>query len=295
MTLISREQIASANGIEIAYEEFGRPDGEPLLLVAGLGMQLLAWDVDFCRLLTEQGFRVIRFDNRDIGHSSKIWVEKTPRHIDLYLGRRATAPYLLSDMADDIAGLLDHLEISATHIAGTSLGAMVAQTLAIERPERVRSMVSMMSTTGNRMHGIPTLRGLKAIFRPHGEGREAVIESNIQMYAKIGSPEYPIDMARLRHMVTASYDRDNRRDGIARQMHAVFASGDRTAGLQRLYLPTTVIHGAADPIMRPIAGRATADAVPGARLRMISGMGHDMPSQLWKLFAEEISSTATCA
>lgn len=224
MTLVGKERIALANGVEIAYQEIGRPDGEPLVLVAGLGMQLLAWDIDFCRLMAERGFRVIRFDNRDVGRSSKIKVGKTPRRIDLLLGRRATAPYLLSDMAADIAGLLDHLEIQATHIVGASLGAMVAQTLAIERPERVCSLVSMMSSTGKRLHLLPTSRGLRAISQLEDGGREAIIESEVRMYAAIGSPDYPVDAARLRQMLVASHDRDRGRDGVGRQMHAASAS-----------------------------------------------------------------------
>ena len=160
MSALSEERLAPANGIEIAYQEIGDSDGEPLLLIMGLATQMLAWDEEFCALLAERGFRVVRFDNRDIGRSSKIDSAGLPKRTDMLLGRRRTAPYLLRDMADDTTGLMDHLEIESAHLVGASMGGMIAQTVAIRHPERARSLVSMMSSTGNRWLGSPDLEGL---------------------------------------------------------------------------------------------------------------------------------------
>jgi pimeloyl-ACP methyl ester carboxylesterase len=289
---LSEERLAAANGIEIAYQEIGDPDGEPLLLVMGLATQMLAWDEGFCSLLAERGFRVVRFDNRDVGRSTKIEAAGLPNRTDMLLGRRRTAPYLLRDMAEDTVGLMEHLGIESAHIVGASMGGMIAQTLAIRRPERVRSLVSMMSGTGNRWLGVPTRKALGALFARPGAGREAAIEHTVWVFRTIGSPAFPMDEDRLRKLAAASYDRSHSRAGIARQLHAIAASGDRTAALRKLRLPATVIHGTSDPLIRPVAGRATARAIPGCHLRLIDGMGHDLPEELWPTFVEEIAATA---
>jgi pimeloyl-ACP methyl ester carboxylesterase len=210
----------------------------------------------------------------------------------MLLGRRRTAPYLLRDMAEDTAGLMDHLGIESAHVAGASMGGMIAQTLAIRHPQRVRSLVSMMSSTGNRWLGIPTWKAFGTLFARPGAGREAAIERTVKTFKAIGSPGYPMDEARFREMAGASYDRSHSRAGIARQLHAITASGDRTAALERLRLPATVLHGSSDPLIRPLAGRATARAIRDSRLRIFEGMGHDLPRQLWPEFAEEITATA---
>lgn len=292
---LSGERLAPANGIELAYQEIGDPDGEPLLLIMGLATQMLAWDEGFCAMLAERGFRVVRFDNRDIGRSTKIEATGLPKRTDMLLGRRRTAPYLLRDMANDTTGLMDYLGIEAAHLVGASMGGMIAQTMAIRRPERVRSLVSIMSTTGNRWLGLPTWKAFGTLFARPGAGREAAIEHTVRVFRIIGSPAYPMDEDRLRALVAASYDRSHSRAGIARQLHAITASGDRTAALRKLRLPATVIHGASDPLIRPTAGRATARAVPGARLRVIEGMGHDLPRELWPDLVEEISGAAARA
>jgi pimeloyl-ACP methyl ester carboxylesterase len=289
---LSAERLAAANGIEIAYQEAGDPDGEPLLLVMGLATQMLAWDEGFCALLAERGFRVVRFDNRDIGRSTKLEAAGLPRRTDMLLGRRRTAPYLLRDMADDTAGLMDHLGIDSAHLVGASMGGMIAQTLAIRRPERVRSLVSVMSGTGNRWLGVPARKALGTLFARPGAGREAAIEHTVRVFRTIGSPAYPMDEDRLRELAAASYDRSHSRAGVARQLHAITASGDRTSALRKLRLPATVIHGASDPLIRPVAGRATARAIPGSHLRLIEGMGHDLPEELWPTFVDEIAATA---
>jgi pimeloyl-ACP methyl ester carboxylesterase len=292
---MSEERLAPANGIELAYQETGDPDGEPLLLIMGLGTQMLAWDEGFCAMLAECGFRVVRFDNRDVGHSTKIDSAGLPRHTDMLLGRRRTAPYLLRDMAADTTGLMDHLGIESAHLVGASMGGMIAQTIAIRRPERARSLVSMMSSTGNRWLGVPAWKAFGVLFARPRAGREAAIEHTVEVFRTIGSPGYPMDEERMRALAGAAYDRSHSRAGAARQLHAITASGDRTESLRRLRLPATVIHGTDDPLIRPIAGRATAQAIPGSHLRLIDGMGHDLPQELWPTFVEEIAATAARA
>jgi pimeloyl-ACP methyl ester carboxylesterase len=286
------ELIAPANGIELCYQEMGYADGEPLLLVMGLATQMLAWDEGFCGLLVDRGFRVIRFDNRDIGRSTKIESAGVPRRLDMMAGRRASAPYLLRDMAADTFGLMDHLGLDSAHVAGASMGGMIVQTMAIERPERVRSLVSIMSNTGSRWTGMPSRKAMAVLLGRPPRDREAAIERAVRTFSVIGSPGYPFDEERLRRVAGRSYDRGHSAAGVARQLHAITASGDRTQALRGVRVPATVIHGNRDPLVRPAGGRATARAIPNARLKMIDGMGHDLPRQLWPVFAEEIAGTA---
>jgi pimeloyl-ACP methyl ester carboxylesterase len=286
------EQIAPANGIELCYQEMGDADGEPLILVMGLATQMLAWDEGFCGLLAERGFRVIRFDNRDIGRSTKITSAGVPRRVDMMVGRRASAPYLLRDMAADTTGLMDHLGIDSAHVAGASMGGMIVQTMAIEHPERVRSMVSIMSNTGSRWTGMPSRKAMAVLLGRPPRGRQAAIERAVKTFGVIGSPGYPFDEERLRDVAGRSYDRGHSAAGVLRQLHAITASGDRTQALRGVRVPTTVIHGNRDVLIRPAGGRATARAIPDARLKLIDGMGHDLPRQLWPVFAEEIADTA---
>ena len=243
-------------------------------------------------MLAERGFRVVRFDNRDIGRSTKIEKAGVPSRLDMMTGRRATAPYLLRDMARDTIGLMDHLGIDSAHIVGASMGGMIVQTTAIEHPERVRSMVSIMSTTGNRWTGVPTLKAFGVLFARPPRSRDTAIERAIKTFRVIGSPRYPFEEERVREIAGRAYDRGHSAAGVARQLHAITASGDRTRALEGVRAPTTVIHGTRDPLVRPSGGRATAKAIPGARLRMIDGMGHDLPQALWPVFAEEIASNA---
>jgi pimeloyl-ACP methyl ester carboxylesterase len=292
MHAFGEEQLAPANGIELAYQELGDPDGEPLLLIMGLATQMVAWSEEFCSLLADRGFRVVRFDNRDIGRSTRIESAGLPSRIDMMTGRRASAPYLLRDMALDTTGLMDHLGVESAHLVGASMGGMIAQTTAIEHPERVRSMVSMMSTTGNRRTGLPSMKAFGVLFGNPPHGREAAIERALKTFKVIGSPGFPFEEDRVREIAGRSYDRGHGFAGVFRQLHAITASGDRTAALARVTAPTTVIHGNSDPLIRPAGGRATARAIPGARLRMIDGMGHDLPRALWPTFVEEIASNA---
>lgn len=286
------ELIAPANGIELCYQEMGDPDGEPLLLVMGLATQMIAWDESFCELLADRGFRVVRFDNRDIGRSTKIESAGVPRRADMILGRRASAPYLLRDMAGDTVGLMDHLGIDSAHIVGASMGGMIVQTMAIEHAERVRSMVSMMSNTGSRWTGLPSRKAMAVLLGRPPRGRDAAVERSVRTFTVIGSPGYPFDEERVRRVSGRSYDRGHSAAGVVRQLHAISASGDRTQALHGVRVPVTVIHGDRDPLVRPAGGSATARAIPNARLKMIDGMGHDLPRQLWPIFAEEIAATA---
>jgi pimeloyl-ACP methyl ester carboxylesterase len=295
MHKFGEELTAPANGLEIVYQEMGDPSGESLVLVMGLATQMLGWDEDFCALLAERGFRVVRFDNRDIGRSTKLTSAGVPSRLDTISGRRATAPYLLRDMARDTIGLMDHLGIDAAHLVGASMGGMIVQAAAIEHPERVRSMVSIMSTTGSRWTGLPSWRAMGVLLGAPPRDRDSAVERAVKTFKVIGSPGYPFEEDRIRDIAGRSYDRGHSAAGVARQLHAISASGDRTRGLRSVRVPTTVIHGKSDVLVRPAGGRATARAVPGARLKMIDGMGHDLPRELWPTFVEEIAGNAARA
>lgn len=295
MHAFGEERMAPANGVELCYQEMGDPDGEPLLLVMGLATQMLAWDEQFCALLAERGFRVVRFDNRDIGRSTKLSAAGVSGRVDLLIGRRSSAPYLLRDMAADTFGLMDRLGISSAHLVGASMGGMIVQTAAIERPERVRSLVSIMSTTGSRRVGHPSYRTFGLLLGERPREREEMIERVVKTFRVIGSPGYPFEEEHVRELAGRSYDRGHSAAGIVRQLHAITASGDRTPRLRELDLPALVIHGKRDRLVNPSGGRATAKAIPGARLRMIDGMGHDLPRALWPSFAEEIAANAARA
>src|SRR3954453_5897081 len=295
MPQFSDEQFAPANGIELCYQEMGDPDGEPLLLVMGLATQMIAWSEEFCEMLAGRGFRVVRFDNRDIGRSTRIRSAGVPGKLDMVLGRRGTAPYLLRDIAADTFGLMDHLGIDSAHLVGSSMGGMIVQTAAIEQPRRVRSLTSIMSTTGSRRVGHPSYRTLGLLLGKPPREREAAIERVIKTFRTIGSPGYPFEEDRIREIARRPFDRGPSEAGIARQLHAISASGDRTPALRKLNLPALVIHGKNDLLVNPSGGRATAKAIPGARLKMIDGMGHDLPRPLWPEFVEEIAANAARA
>jgi pimeloyl-ACP methyl ester carboxylesterase len=288
------EETATSNGIEIVYETIGDPSDPPLLLVMGLGMQLIHWDRNLCEQLAERGFHVIRFDNRDAGLSTKIDAP-VPDIRRAMVGLHVDAPYLLDDMADDAFGLLDHLGIEAAHVVGVSMGGMIAQAMAIARPERVLSLTSIMSTTGERRVGRPKLRVWAVLLRQAPHDREGFIDHFVRVFKMIGSKRYPLDEPRVRELAAATYDRNHDRAGTARQLAAILASGDRTPRLRSLKLPTTVIHGRDDPLVPFRGGKATARAIPGARLIEIPGMGHDLPEQVWPLMIDAVEETAARA
>jgi pimeloyl-ACP methyl ester carboxylesterase len=288
------EQIAHANGIEIAYESIGDPAGQPLLMIMGLGTQLIHWDVELCDQLAARGFHVIRFDNRDAGHSTHIEAP-VPNVRRAMLGLRVDAPYLLRDMAEDAAGLLDHLGISAAHVVGASMGGMIGQTLAIEHPERVLSLTSIMSTTGERSVGRPKLRMMGLLMRRAPREKEAFVEHFVAVFKAIGSRGFAMDEERVRRLAADAYERDHDAAGTGRQLAAILASGDRTERLRALRVPTTVIHGRKDPLVPFRGGKATADAIPDAKLIAIPGMGHDMPREVWPQLVDAISDNAARA
>jgi pimeloyl-ACP methyl ester carboxylesterase len=260
----------------------------------GLGMQLIHWDLELCERLAERGFHVIRFDNRDSGLSTKVDAP-VPDMRRALVGLRLDAPYLLEDMADDAFGLLDHLGIEAAHVVGASMGGMIAQTMAIKRPERVLSLTSIMSTTGERRAGRPKLRVWSVLMRQAPHDREAYIERFVKIFRLIGSKGFPPDDDRIRELAAATYDRGHHTAGTGRQLAAIMASGDRTARLRKLAVPTTVIHGRDDPLVPFRGGRATAAAIPDARLIAVPGMGHDLPREVWPQLVDAVVETAARA
>ena len=285
------EERARVGELELAYETIGDPDGEPLLLVMGLGMQLIHWERELCELFAERGFRVIRFDNRDAGLSTKLKAP-VPNVMALMAGVPKRVPYRLDDMAADSFGLLDELGVERAHVVGTSMGGMIAQTMAIRRPERVLSLGSMLSTTGDRRVGTPKLRVWSVLMRRAPADRDAFVEYFVRVFRMIGSPAYPADEAHTRELAAATYDRCHHPAGTARQLAAILASGSRTAALRKLDVPTVVIHGEADPLVPLRAGIATTRAIPGAELVRIPGMGHDMPRELWPTYVDAIARNA---
>jgi pimeloyl-ACP methyl ester carboxylesterase len=291
MPQFSDEQMAPVNGVELCYQEMGDPDGEPLFLIMGLATQMIAWDEEFCGMLAERGFRVVRFDNRDIGRSSRIQAEGVPSVLDLLVGRGDPA-YRLRDMAADTVGLMDHLGIESAHVVGASMGGMIAQCTAIGHRERVRSLCSIMSTTGSRRVGHPSYKTFGLLLGKPPREREAAIERVIKTFKRIGSPDYPFEEERIREIAGRSFDRGHSQTGIARQLHAITTSGDRTHQLRKLNLPAVVIHGKGDVLVNPSGGRATARAIPNARLKLVEGMGHDLPRALWPDFVDEIAAAA---
>ena len=281
-------------GVTLCYESFGDPDDTPILLIMGLATQMIAWHEDFCEQLAERGFHVVRFDNRDIGRSTHF--DFRPPGIGQMLRRRMDPEqYTLSDMADDTAGLLRELDLAPAHIVGASMGGMIGQTLAAEHPQAVRSLTSIMSTTGSRWHGQPTLSVYRYLLRPPPRDREGYIERSAEVFGLVGSTGFDRDEQYIRERAGISYDRgfDVRAGG--RQLGAIVASGDRTERLRRITAPTLVIHGSVDKMVRPSGGRATARAIPGARLMIVEGMGHDLPRGVWPRLLDAITEHARAA
>jgi len=285
------ERVAKINEIDICYETFGDREARPLLLVMGLGGQMIWWDDDFCRQLTERGFFVIRFDNRDAGHSSRVAGRSHP--VKAYVLR--SSPYTLEDMADDAAGLLEALAVPSAHVVGVSMGGMIAQLLAIRHPSRVRSLTSIMSTTGGRLVGWTSLRASLAMLSRRPADRDGSIESMVRMFRMIRSPAYSFDEARMRTRAERTFDRGINPSGVARHLAACLAARDRSPQLRKLRIPALVIHGTADPLVHVSGGRATAEAIPGAELDLVAGMGHDLPRDLWPRVVDGIARTAARA
>lgn len=287
----------SADGIEIWYTTDGDPSGEPLLMVMGLGAQYLAWDEDLVAMFVERGSFVIRFDNRDIGLSTKTDVgdlDVMGAIVTKLGGGEVEAPYLLTDMAADAVAVLDALGVASAHVLGASMGGMIAQTLAIEHPDRVRSLTSVMSTTGAPDVGQPDPAVLGALLGPAPTTREEAMARGVAVSVAIGSPGL-VDEDLAAEQAGAAWDRSTDTTGMPVQLLAIGCSPDRTPALAQLDLPTLVVHGESDPLVTPSGGRATAAAIPGAELRMIPGMGHDVPPSHWPDLVDEVWALAARA
>ena len=283
---------ARANGIQIEYESFGDGGAPVIVLIMGLGMQLIAWPDPFCEKLAAAGFRVIRFDNRDIGLSTHFDERGVPNMIWAFMkarmGLRVRGPYDLNDMAADTVGLLDVLKIDKAHVVGASMGGMIAQQVSAKYPARVRSLVSIMSSSGDRRLPPATREAQRALFgrpaNPHDPA--SIVDHSVKIWGVIGSPGFPTAPAELRARTQRSVARSYHPQGVARQLVAVLASGDRSSDLRTVRAPTLVIHGDCDPLVRPACGEDTAKKIPGAKLKIIKGMGHDLAA--WPVLADEI-------
>jgi pimeloyl-ACP methyl ester carboxylesterase len=292
-------QLARANGIDLCYEIFGDAEAEPMLLIMGLGAQMVMWDDDFCRQLAARGFRVIRFDNRDIGKSSQLSGGKRLTPLELlklrFLKIPLAAPYKIRDMAKDTVGLLDALGIKSAHLVGLSMGGMIAQEIAISFPQRVRSLTSIMSTTGNPKIPPPTREATAVLMAPPPATREEYLVRFAQTWKVLRVGSFPQDEALDRARAERTFERGLNPAGVGRQLRAILASGSRKERLHAVKAPTLVIHGTVDPLVHPMGGKDTAASIPGAKLLMIEGMGHALPIPLWPQVIEAIDKHAHAA
>jgi pimeloyl-ACP methyl ester carboxylesterase len=288
-------QYAPVNGIEIAYETFGSPSDPPILLVMGLGTQMIAWPDPLCEGLAGRGHYVVRFDNRDVGLSTHLTDAPSPRLSDVVL-RRQPPPYTVDDMADDAVGLMDHLDLGTVHLVGASMGGFIAQTIALRYPQRLRSLTLMMTSTGSRRVGNPK----PALFTRLTRGRvvadrAGAQERALETFRIIGSRGYAFDEQYMADLAGRSYDRAHDPGGYFRQLSAIVAQPDRTSGLRSLTMPALVIHGLHDPLVAFSGGVAAARLLPRAKFVGYSGMGHDLPRELWPDFETEIATLAARA
>lgn len=275
--------------ITIAYECLGDPQAPPVLLIMGLGVQLIGWPDGFCDELARHRMRLIRFDNRDVGESTHMAGGPMPNLVAAIAGDHSSASYTLSDMAADAVGLLDVLGLDSAHLVGASMGGFIAQTIAIEHPHRVRSLTSIMSSTGNLAVGQLHPEALALLAKPPAITRDQAVQRTLEAFRVIGSPGFAPDVEAIADRAGRAFDRAFDPLGVARQGIAVLASGDRTPRLRSLDVPTLVIHGAADKMCDVSGGRATAAAIPGAELVVVDGMGHDLPRALWPQLATKIA------
>ncbi|WP_448627194.1 alpha/beta fold hydrolase [Geodermatophilus sp. URMC 64] len=290
MTTDTGIQRARVGEIELAYETFGERANPPLVLVMGLATQMIGWPDEFCRGLAARGLFVVRFDNRDIGLSTHLDDRGAPDILRLLSGDRSGVPYALADLADDTAGLLDALGLDSAHVVGASMGGMIAQLVAVRHPARVRSLTSIMSTTGDPAVGAPAEAAMGVLLAPPATDRASAIERAVDTYRVIGSPGFEFDEQALRERAALSYDRRYNPAGVARQLAAILTTPDRTADLGAVAVPTLVVHGAQDPLVDVSGGRATAAAIPGSELLVVDGMGHDLPREVWPELTDRIAA-----
>ncbi|MDX6266107.1 MAG: hypothetical protein QOD70_847 [Frankiales bacterium] len=285
-------QKVDANGIELAYETFGDEDASPLVMVMGLGTQMIAWPDELCEDLAKAGHWVVRFDNRDIGESTHLRGALAPP-IAAVAARRTKPPYTVSDMGRDLLGLLDGLGIDSAHVVGASMGGFIAQSAAIQAPKRVRSLTLIMTSTGSRRVGRVDLRLIpRLLTRRVVTDREGAGQAAVETFRTIGSPGFPFDEERIRDVGRRSFDRGHDPGGYRRQLAAVVAQSDRTSRLQGLDVPALVVHGLSDPLVAPTGGLALAKALKRSRFLGVPGMGHDLPRPLWPELAEGITALA---
>lgn len=287
---------AHVNGIDIAYQPFGDEKATPLFLIMGLGSQMVLWDDDFCRQLAAGGYRVIRFDNRDIGLSSRFDALPAPDlsavAAAMQRGETPPLPYTLADMAMDTAGLIAALGYERAHVVGESMGGMIGQIMAVDFPERLHTLTSIMSSTGSPRLPPPTPEALAILAAPFPTDHDGYVKSFMRAYGVLSGPALPVDKTRAQKWAEQSYERGLNPAGTARQFAALMAAGDRTAALASVKVPTLVIHGDADPLLPVECGRATAAAIPGSRLKIIAGMGHALPESVWTQVIAEITRHA---
>ena len=288
----SEPAIAKANNIEIVFDTFGDPSGSPILLIMGLGAQMIDWKDEFCERLASRDYWVIRYDNRDVGLSTKFDDAGVPNMLKMLVassqGERLESPYTIKDMADDAAGLLDALEIEKAHVIGVSMGGMIAQSMAVHHPTRLATLISIMSSTGEPDLPPPTPEALAVLTTPAPTDREGYIGSSVEGWKVLSGPKFPPDEKLLREHAGLKFDRGLHPAGVARQMAAILASGGRRESLKSVTTPTLVIHGDADPLVPVEGGVDTADAIPGAELIIMEGMGHNLPDELWPQLIDAI-------
>jgi len=292
----SHETIVKVNGVDLCYDTFGAPQNPAMLLIMGLGAQMIRWQDAFCEQLATNGYFVIRFDNRDVGKSTKFEETGVPNIFSLLLevqqGKVVSAPYTLAEMAEDAVGLLDVLKIKTAHVVGVSMGGMIAQTMTINYPERVQTLTSIMSTTGNPELPQPKPEALMILQQTPPSDRDEFIEYTVKGQKILSGPHYPLDEAYLRDLAARTFDRSYYPQGTARQLTAILASGSRKDALKNVQTPTLVIHGDADPLVPIEGGKDTAASVPGAQLAIINGMGHDIPPKVAPKIIELITKHA---
>jgi pimeloyl-ACP methyl ester carboxylesterase len=280
-----------ANRLELEYESFGESSAPLMVLVSGFSQQLLAFDEVFCSQLAARGFRVVRFDNRDTGLSTKLEGAPPPKVFAILSGDESSVAYSIEDMADDTAGLITALGGPA-HVVGISMGAMIAQSLAIRHPSVVSSLASVMSSTGDRAVGQATSEALSLVGRRSPTERSEAIDHGVAVWRVLRSPGYATDEARAHRRIAQSYDRSFYPAGAARQLGAIVSQRDRTRALAEVKCPTVVIHGSQDPLIDASGGEATARAIPGSRLLIVPGMGHDLPEAVWPVVQDAIEQNA---